>query len=80
MTRALIDTTSATPTSPNASASEKKLQDAAHGGTPVAIPGAFDPKQAPVPETPSPNPSYQRATPESDEDRRDRELEGGGPR
>jgi len=78
MTRALINTTSLTSTSENARASEEKLQDAAHGGSPVAIPAAFEPKKSPVPATPPPNESFERAIPEDDDSRRDHELEGGG--
>jgi len=46
--------------------------------SPVAIPAAFEPKKSPVPETPSPNESFERAISEDDAARRDHELEGGG--
>jgi hypothetical protein len=41
----------------NAKASAEKLQDAAHGGPPVAIPGAFEPEASPAPEQRAPTTS-----------------------
>jgi hypothetical protein len=59
------------------------LQDAAHGGSPVMIPGAFDihdrrPLIAPPMATPEPITPQSRTATISDRQRREYEREGGG--
>ena len=62
----------------HARAAEEKLQEAAQGGQPVAIPAAYEPQKAPAAQPSTPNASFERAVPEEEDDRRDYELEGGG--
>ena len=57
-----------------AKAAAARLQDAADGGTPVAIPGGFGPGQPPLPENPNDGPPL----PVADDEKDDRRLEGGG--
>ncbi len=64
-------------------AAAQKLQEAAHGGPPVAIPGGIDAGPTPTLEpTPSAHPTATPAgTPvpmETDADAADHKLEGGG--
>lgn len=61
----------------NAKATAEKLQDAAHGGAPVAIPGAIEPGQSP----PAPQSAVPESTPpipSTPDDRAEDRLDGGG--
>jgi hypothetical protein len=62
----------------NAKASADKLQDAAHGGAPVAIPAAFDARSGPALERRESDESFDRGSRESEADRAEYEREGGG--
>ena len=62
----------------NAKASADKLQDAAHGGAPVAIPAAFDARSGPAAEKRESDESFARGPRESEADRAEYEREGGG--
>ena len=55
-----------------AKATEQKLQDAAHGGTPVIIPGSTDSVTAATPHSELP------PIPSTDDDRKEDRLDGGG--
>ncbi len=62
----------------NAKASAGKLQDAAHGGAPVAIPAAFDARSGPALKRRESDESFDRGPRESEADRAEYEREGGG--
>jgi hypothetical protein len=56
----------------HAKAAAEKLQDAAHGGTPVIIPGSTDSVTASTPHIELP------PIPSTDDDRKEDRLDGGG--